>query len=82
LADELDAFPEERSATADALSYCDLTTDPGGWPVTPAARLASIDARYGTDSDVARGRQAATQEFAALIARVEARVAGSGVAVG
>jgi hypothetical protein len=82
LADELDAFPEERSLTADTLSYCDLTTDPDGWPVTPTSRLASIDARYGADSDVVRGTQAAARELEALIARVEARLAGSGVAVG
>jgi hypothetical protein len=81
LADELDAFPEERSRTADALSYCDLTTDPDGWPVTSAARLANIDARYGADSEVARGKQAAARELAQLIVRVEARLANGGVAV-
>jgi hypothetical protein len=81
LTDELDVFPEERSLTADALSYCDLTTDPDGWPVTPGSRLASIDARYGADSEVARGRQGAARELAELIARVEDWLANAGVAV-
>src|SRR4051794_24410392 len=31
---ELAAFPEERSIVADLLTYCDLTTDAHGRPVT------------------------------------------------
>jgi hypothetical protein len=81
LADALNAFPEERSPTADALSYCDLTTDPAGQEVTPAARLAEIDSRYGGNSDVARGMEAAAAELAALVARTEDRLAGAGVVV-
>ncbi len=81
LADALDAFPEERSLTADALSYCDLTTDPEGRPVAPAVRLAGVEARHGADSDVTRGMRAAAPELAALVARMDARLASSGVAV-
>ena len=55
LVDALEEFPEERSAVADLLTYCDLTTDPDGREVTLSARLAGIDSRYGDDSDVARG---------------------------
>src|ERR1700742_4955285 len=43
LADELAAFPEERSVVADLLTYCDLTTDSNGQEVTLSARLAGID---------------------------------------
>ena len=59
LVDALDAFPEERSVVADLLTYCDLTTDSEGRPVTLSARLAGIDSRYACDSDVSRSMRAA-----------------------
>jgi putative nucleotidyltransferase with HDIG domain len=80
LADELEAFPEEHSSTADALGYCDLTTDSAGRPVTLEARLADIDARYGNDTEVIRGVRGAAPELAALVARSEARLASLGIA--
>lgn len=70
----LDEFPEERSAVADLLTYCDLTTDPDGGPVTPSARVAEIEHRHGVDSDVSRAMQAAAQELAELVARTEQRI--------
>jgi HD superfamily phosphodiesterase len=42
LANELGAFPPETSATADALTYCDMTTGPAGERVTMPERLAEI----------------------------------------
>jgi HD domain len=72
---ELDDFPEERSAAADLLTYCDLTTDADGERITPSARLADIEDRYGADSDVTRAMNAAAQELGEIIARTEARIA-------
>jgi hypothetical protein len=80
LAAALGGFPEERSAAADLLTYCDLTTDRDGFAVTPAVRLAEIERRYGGESDVARGMHAAAQALAGLIARTEDRIAGIAVA--
>jgi HD superfamily phosphodiesterase len=73
-------FPEERSAVADLLTYCDLTTDSEGRETTPAERLAEIKSRYGRDSDVARGMHAAAASLDALVARAEERIARLGVA--
>jgi HD domain len=81
LAGALEEFAEEQSAVADLLTYCDLTTDPEGREVTPWVRLAEIDGRYGDDSDVARGMHAASGSLAAVVARVEDRVAQVGAAV-
>jgi hypothetical protein len=78
LADALGEFPEEQSPTGDVLTYCDLTSDPEGFEVTPSVRLAEIGSRYGGDSDVARGMDAAGQALAALIARTEDRIAHIG----
>ena len=70
----LEEFPEERSSTADALTYCDLTTDPEGRQVTPSVRLAEIEGRHGTESDVSRGMRAAAAALGAVVARTEARI--------
>jgi hypothetical protein len=77
LGDALDEFPPESSATADALTYCDLTTDRDGREVTPAGRLAEIERRYGAESDAARAIAAGGPELAELVARVEQRMAGN-----
>jgi HD superfamily phosphodiesterase len=77
----LEDFPEERSAVADLLTYCDLTTDSEGRETTPAARLAEIESRYGRNSDVARGMHAAAASLDALVARTEERISRLGVAV-
>ena len=73
-------FAEERSVTADALTYCDLTTGPDGGHVTPAARRAEILRRHGAGSEVARGIDAARESLAELVARTERRIADCWVA--
>ncbi len=40
-------FEREQSPTADALTYCDLTTGPTGARVSVGQRLADIEERYG-----------------------------------
>lgn len=47
-------FPRERSAVADALTYCDLTTGPTGKRLAPRERVADVQGRYGTDHVVSR----------------------------
>jgi HD domain-containing protein len=81
LAGELDAFPAESSAVADVLTYCDLTTDPDGREVTPSVRVAQIEDRYGSDSEVARAMNAAASSLASVLARVENPGARIGAAV-
>jgi hypothetical protein len=75
---EAAAFAEERSIVADLLTYCDLTTDPDGRPVTFSNRLAGIDSRYARDSDVSRSMRAAAGPLAALMRRAEQEIARVG----
>lgn len=74
---ELEEFPEERSIVADLLTYCDLTVDSAGKPVTVSARVAGIDRRYAHDSDVARSMRAAAGPLAAVVSRAERQLARS-----
>jgi HD superfamily phosphodiesterase len=67
-------FSEERSAVADALTYCDLTTGPNGERISVASRLDEIKIRYGPTSLVARAINAATDTLGAAVARTEARM--------
>src|SRR5215469_10024113 len=46
-ASALEVFPRERSAVADALTYCDLTTGSLGEQVSFKERTREIVARYG-----------------------------------
>jgi hypothetical protein len=63
LREELEAFAEERSVVAAALTYCDLTTSTDGAPITVTARLAVVVARYGPDHPVARAIRRSRQEL-------------------
>jgi hypothetical protein len=54
LLDQHEAFAEERSLVADALTYCDLRTDADGAWIAASARLAEIVARYGDRDPVGR----------------------------
>jgi hypothetical protein len=54
LAAELAEFADEASATSTALTYCDMTTDAAGEPVTLAQRLADVERRYGAGHVVTR----------------------------
>ncbi|MGH2941245.1 MAG: HD domain-containing protein [Solirubrobacteraceae bacterium] len=73
-AEDLAEFVEERSAVADALAYCDLTTGPTGERVTVAARLGEIKVRYGPASPVTQAITAATDTLTAAAARTQARM--------
>lgn len=67
-------FEEERSAVADALTFCDLTTGPTGERVTVAGRLGEIKVRYGPTSPVTRAITCATETLTAAVARTQARM--------
>jgi HD superfamily phosphodiesterase len=75
-AERLEDFPEEQSAVADALTYCDLTTGPHGQRTNVASRLDEIEVRYGPASLVAQAISAAADTLGAAVARTEARLAG------
>jgi hypothetical protein len=74
LSDDLAAFPREASATADALTYCDMTTSPSGQRITLDDRLAEITERYGPEHLVVRCLQRAYDHLAGAVQRTEERV--------
>lgn len=80
LADELAAFPRETSATADALTYCDMTTGPGGERVTMPERLAEIARRYGDDHLVVRCLHQAHDHLDGAVGRTAERLRVAGLA--
>jgi hypothetical protein len=79
LSDELAAFPREDSPTADALTYCDMTTSPTGERITMAGRLAEIAARYGAEHLVVQCLRRAYGYLAAAVDRTEQRLRAAGV---
>lgn len=74
LADAIAAFPEEASAVADALTYCDLTTGPEGATISVATRLGDIEQRYGASSPVTQALEAAGPTLNGAVARTAARL--------
>ena len=79
LGGELAAFPREDSATADALTYCDMTTSPTGQRITLAGRLTEITERYGADHLVVRCLQRAHEHLASAVRRTEERLRAAGL---
>ncbi|HZA80189.1 MAG TPA: hypothetical protein VFC13_01795 [Actinomycetes bacterium] len=68
------AFPREDSATADALTYRDMTTSPTGGRITLADRLAEIAERYGPEHLVVRCLQRAHDHLAGAVQRTDDRL--------
>lgn len=71
----MEEFPPEESATADALTFADLTTGPSGLPVSAIERLGEILVRYPPDHVVHGSIERATPALMATVARVETRLA-------
>ncbi|MGH3358984.1 MAG: HD domain-containing protein [Nocardioidaceae bacterium] len=67
-------FSEERSATADALWYCDMTVGPDGGAVTVGDRLSEIRSRYGAEDVVGRFVVRAREELVGAVSRTERRL--------
>jgi putative nucleotidyltransferase with HDIG domain len=71
------AFPAASDDLADALIWCDMTTNLDGTPVTLSDRLAEVYANYPSDHVLARAFRRATPELEAAVARVEKRLAAA-----
>jgi hypothetical protein len=71
---ELAEFPDERSDTTAALTYCDMLTGPVGEPVSLEERIADVERRYGADHVVPRSLRLARPELARSIDYVEGRL--------
>ena len=67
-------FKQERSATYDALVYCDLTTSPYGQTITYIERMAEIQRRYGSGHEVTRAVDLARVDLAACCQRTLSRM--------
>jgi len=70
----LGEFPRERSAVADALTYCDVTTSPTGEQVTLKERAAEIRARYGKQDLVVQALRLAMPSLALTVGRIQQRL--------
>ncbi|MFI9843998.1 HD domain-containing protein [Nonomuraea sp. NPDC051941] len=65
-------FRQEQPDLAQALTYCDMTTDPDGRHLDVEDRLAEIHSRYGRDHVVSRSISAATPCIVSSVRAVEA----------
>jgi hypothetical protein len=79
LSDDLASFPREDSPTADALTYCDMTTSPSGQHITLAGRLAEIADRYGAEHLVVRSLELAHESLAGAVNRTRQRLQTAGL---
>ncbi len=68
---QLRLFPSESSFLMDALTYCDMTTDPNGQAVSVDERFQGVVDRYGRDHLVAQVLDNAEQSLRASVRRVE-----------
>src|SRR6266700_2075774 len=66
-------FEPAPDALADALTYCDMTTNPDGELITADKRLAEIHHRYGPDHLVSRFIRRATPTILRAVEQVQAR---------
>jgi HD domain len=74
-------FPYEDAPLNHALTFCDMTTGPGGDRVGLAARVAEISARYGAGHVTARAITACVPEFERNIAETLALVRAAGIQI-
>jgi hypothetical protein len=78
-APDLKVFPREQSAVADALMYCDITTDATGKRVSLKQRIADIVRRYGETDVVIQALQQARPYWSLAIARTQSRLYKQGL---
>jgi putative nucleotidyltransferase with HDIG domain len=69
-----DAFPQEKSTTADALWFVDMTTGPDGEDLTVQERLEEIRQRYGPHDVVTRFWRRAEPELLRAVQRTQERL--------
>ncbi|MEU7458068.1 hypothetical protein [Streptosporangium roseum] len=68
-------FDQERPELVEALTYCDMTTSPGGTPLDVDDRLAEIHSRYGPEHLVSRSISNATPCISSAVRAVQAALA-------
>lgn len=66
--------PSERSVLADALIYCDMTTDENGNDVSLKERIADILSRYQETDVVIQALYQARLYWALVVARTNRRL--------
>ncbi len=81
LAKELAAYPRERSAVADALTYCDQMCDAIGRRVTFRERQSDIHRRYGSTHIVSQASTRAYPSLTLSVARTVRRLKRYGISV-
>jgi HD superfamily phosphodiesterase len=81
-ADALKEFPRERSAVADALTYCDGTTGPVGQHFTLKERAAEIRHRYKEGDLVTKALKLAMPDVSLCVARTQQRLIRYGLVTG
>lgn len=74
LPSSLASLPRERSAVADALTYCDLTTDSTGHCISLKERAKDIYSRYGQSDVVTQAMRQAMLYVSLAIARTKRRL--------
>jgi len=72
-------FPRERSAVADALTYCDMTTGPTGEHISFKERTAEIFQRYGERDIVSEALRQSSPSLSLAIARTTRRLRRCGL---
>src|SRR2546425_8367164 len=77
----LHEFPRERSAVADALTYCDITTGPTGEHVSLRERTMDIFRRYGETDIVAQALYQSLPYISLAVARTTRRLRKYGLMV-
>jgi HD domain-containing protein len=76
---ELEGFPREKSAVADALTYCDMTVGSAGEPMTLHERALDIARRYGDEHAATRSLAWSMPYLSLALARTERRLRLRGV---
>ena len=78
---QLEEFPREPSAVADALTYCDMTVGSTGEPMTLHERTLDIALRYGQDHAAARALPWSMSYLSLALARTERRLRLRGLTI-
>lgn len=78
--DGVEQFPDEATATRDALWFCDATTGPHGERFRPDERWAEIRQRYGSGHVVTRFLDEAEGSLRAAVTRIESAMRAQSVA--
>jgi HD domain len=76
---ELEGFPREPSAVADALTYCDMTVGSAGEAMSLQERTVDIAQRYGEEDAATRSLSWSMPYLSLALARTERRLRLRGV---